>query len=178
MGRACTVCMHQDRDVIDEALVTGTPRRELARRHRLSEGAVRRHHDAHVPETLARAYASRWETVRAESLLGRLDDLAHRTDVLLKKAEAAADLRSAPGLVRELRQTLETMARMTGELRDQAQMVVLADSSAFKAVAAAVLSVLEPHPELRGRVAEALRALPPEPPHQAMGPAAAASEAR
>jgi hypothetical protein len=110
----------------------------------------------------------RWETVRGRRCWGRLDDLAHRTDVLLRKAERAADLRSAPGLVRELRQTLETMARMTGELRDQAQMVVLADWSAFKAVAAAVLAVLEPHPGLRGRVAGALRA----------GPVAAASEAR
>jgi hypothetical protein len=115
--------------------------------------------------------------VRGRRCWGRLDDLAHRTDVLLRKAERAADLRSAPGLVRELRQTLETMARMTGELRDQAQMVVLADSSAFKAVAAAVLAVLEPHPGLRGRVAGALRALPAEPPQRA-GPVAAASEAR
>ncbi len=111
----------------------------------------------------------RWETVWGRRCWGRLDDLAHRTDVLLRKAERAADLRSAPGLVRELRQTLETMARMTGELRDQAQMVVLTDSLAFKAVAAAVLAVLEPHPGLRG--------LPAEPPQRA-GPVAAASEAR
>jgi hypothetical protein len=49
------VCDHPERHSIDEALVSGTPYRSVAKRFGLSESAVYRHKAEHLPAHLLKA---------------------------------------------------------------------------------------------------------------------------
>jgi hypothetical protein len=55
MPRRCTVCDHLGRYDIDEALVSGTPYRSVAKRFGLSESVVYCHQTEHLPAHLLKA---------------------------------------------------------------------------------------------------------------------------
>lgn len=69
---ACSICSHPARAAIDAGIVTGAPLRGLARTHRVSLSALRRHRDAgHLPKVTVDG-AKEAETVRAVDLLKQL----------------------------------------------------------------------------------------------------------
>jgi hypothetical protein len=69
MPRRCTVCDHPERNGIDEALVSGTPYRSVAKRFGLSESAVYRHKGEHLPAHLFKAREPE-EMAQADNCLG------------------------------------------------------------------------------------------------------------
>jgi hypothetical protein len=88
MPRRCTVCDHLERHGIDEALVSGTPYRSVAKRFELSESAVYRHKVEHLPAHLLKAREAE-EAARADDLLDQVRHLqAHALDIL-ERAEKA-----------------------------------------------------------------------------------------
>ena len=54
-GQTCTVCVHEAKEAIDQALVAGGSRRTIANQYGLSDAAVRRHRENHLPATLVKA---------------------------------------------------------------------------------------------------------------------------
>ena len=53
--RACTVCIHPEREDIDKALVEGIAFPALIAQYRVSKDALSRHKHNHLPKTLAKA---------------------------------------------------------------------------------------------------------------------------
>ena len=49
MPRVCTICVHQQRTLIEQAMVADQPNRAIAREWRVSKDAVRRHKAGHLP---------------------------------------------------------------------------------------------------------------------------------
>ncbi|MFN2569040.1 MAG: hypothetical protein ABR564_05495 [Candidatus Dormibacteria bacterium] len=113
MARACSVCIHPDRQAIDN---DRSPSRRLAAHYQLSEAAIRRHRVAHVPH-LPGDGARRTGSIPASDLAVQLrhaEELLaevrrHRQDLLdrLVAAETgAAELRrlvaQAAGMPRAL----------------------------------------------------------------------------
>lgn len=71
---ACTVCAHPERDALEAGLVTDASLRGLARAHRVSASALRRHRDGgHLPEVKL-DQAEEAKATRAEDLLKRAGD--------------------------------------------------------------------------------------------------------
>jgi transposase-like protein len=88
MPRRCTMCGHPERHSIDEALVSGTPYRSVAKRFGLSESAVYRHKVEHLPAHLLKAREVE-EVAQADDLLEQVRTLqAHALDIL-ERAEKA-----------------------------------------------------------------------------------------
>ena len=77
MPRRCTVCDHPERHGIDEALVSGTPYRSVAKRSGLSESAVYRHKGDNLPAHLFKARKPE-EMAQADNCLG-MDERSVRT---------------------------------------------------------------------------------------------------
>jgi hypothetical protein len=154
MPRACTVCVHADRPAIDQALVNGKGIRETSALFRVSEDALSRHKEGHIPETLARA-AEAEEVARADGLLGQLATLQADARRIGGKAETAGDLRTALAGIRELVRIVELTAKMIGELDDRPQVNVLV-APEWLTVRAALLEALRPYPEARQAVARRL----------------------
>ena len=157
MPRPCSICAHPDRAAIDRALVAGEPFRGIARTYRVSEDAVARHRESHLPEKLAKAEAAA-EVAEATDLLREVRALRSKAYALLLKAEAAGDIRTALAGVREARGCLELLAELEGEL-DRRPTINLLVAPEWLMVRSAMLDALRPFPDARTAVANRLIAL-------------------
>src|SRR5215471_1235629 len=116
MPRTCTICRHEKRQEIDEALVAGEAFRNIAKRFESSWQAVRRHKE-HLSVKLVKA-AERREDRHANSLIDQVDALAARTKALLdevfpeqKQKGQKVNPRDVAAAVREVRETLRLTAQ-------------------------------------------------------------------
>ncbi len=114
MGRPCSVCTNPRRKEIDEALLTGTPYRDIARRFQTSTAAAHRH-SRHVQNALA-AVASEDPVAYGRTVLAQVRILTERAVRILDRAENEGELRAATGAIREARTCLELVARLEGQI--------------------------------------------------------------
>jgi hypothetical protein len=152
--RRCTVCDHPERHGIDEALVSGTPYRSVAKRFGLSESAVYRHKTEHLPAHLLKAKEVE-EVAQADDLLEQVRHLQAHALGILERAEKAGDLRTALAAISQARGNLELLGKLAGELDDRPQVNVLV-SPEWLELRTVIVGALEPHPAVRGAVLRAL----------------------
>jgi hypothetical protein len=151
MPRRCTVCAHPEVEAIDTALVAGEPYRSVANRYEsLSQAAVQRHEENHLPATLAKAKDA-LEISRADDLLASVRGLQGRALSILGKAEEAGELRTALSAIREARGNLELLAKLLGEL-DERPVVNLNVSPEWLELRTVIVGALDAHPDARGAV--------------------------
>jgi len=153
----CKICSRPDRAEIDQILAEGRmSNRTLATKCGVSEAAVRRHKENHLPALLAKAEEAK-EVARADDLLSQVQNLQARTLAILQTAEAQDDLRTALAAIREARGNLELLGKLAGQLHDQeVKVAVLVQSPDWLALRAAILLALDPYPDARLAVAGAL----------------------
>jgi hypothetical protein len=157
MPRRCTVCDHNERHGIDEALVTGAPYRSVAKRFSLSESAVYRHKSEHLPAHLSKAREAE-DVAKADDLLDQVRSLqAHAFDIL-ERAEKAGDLRTALAAISQARGNLELLGKLAGEL-DERPVVNLNVSPEWLELRAVIVGALEPHPAAHTAILRALESV-------------------
>lgn len=156
MARSCTICGHEDRPAIDQALVSGVANRTIATRYGVSEQAVRRHAADHLPLRLQLAQAAQ-DATEGDRLLAELVALQRRAMKLLTQAEQAGDLRAAASLIGQARSTLETLAELRGQLdrRPQVNVSIVAHPD-FRTFLGVILTALDAHPSARLALTAAL----------------------
>ncbi len=154
MPRRCTVCTHDKRDEIDQALVARQPFRAIARQHGVSKDALVRHSDDHLPAALVRAQEAT-EAAQADALLALVCDLRDRAIGILDTAEAEEDLKAAISAIREARGCVELLAKLAGQLKDAPTVNILI-SAEWRGRQTVILKALEPHAAAKLAVAEAL----------------------
>lgn len=115
MPRVCTACAHAEHESLDLALIRGEPMRRIAAEHGLSETAVRRHAEKHLPAALVTANEAR-EACRGERLLAEAMALQGKALELVARAEAEGDVRAAVVALKEARECVEFRARIGAEL--------------------------------------------------------------
>jgi hypothetical protein len=112
----CTACKHPKRPEIDAALVAGTPSlRNIAEQVGLSTPALFRH-KAHIPAALAKAKHAA-EVAQADTLLQRVESLIAQARDITEKALAANEFAAAIRGLGEVRQCLELLGELSGELQ-------------------------------------------------------------
>ncbi len=165
MPRKCTICTHAKRAEINRALVAGEKYRNIAEQFRVTLAPLVRHRDDHIPAALVKAKEAA-EVAQADNLLAQVCDLRDRAVVILDKAEAADDLRSAIAAIREARGCVELLGKLAGQLKD-APTLNLFVTAEWKTVQVAILQALLPHPDARQAVVAALdmTTTPHEPGH-------------
>ena len=157
MPRRCTVCTHDRRGEIDQALVARQPFRHIAAQHRVSTSALVRHSDDHLPAALVKAQEAS-EAAQADNLLAQVVDLRGRAISILDTAVATDDLRVALGAIREARGCLELLGKLAGQIQDGPTVNILV-SAEWRGLQNAILAALGPHAEARLAVASALSKL-------------------
>lgn len=154
MAKPCSVCIHIARREIDRALLENVPLRSVAAKHGVSVTALHRHKNGHIPPALAQA-AEAQEVADADSLLEQLQALRARADAITAQAEQTGDLRTALAGIREMRATLEVLLEVQGELQ-RAPYINIAVSAEWAQLRTVIVQALEPYPDARRAVAEAL----------------------
>lgn len=178
MALQCSICSHPKREEIDRAILSGEPVRAVARQFGVSRSALNRHkNNGHLSKAIARATAKEAglvvsdgaptpgpQEIRAArevavggALIEQMRDLLATARRLLTSAETQDDLRAAAPLLGQVRQTLETIGKITGEIpRDGGATVnvnlIEQQNNQFQTIVLEVMC-----PECRERVAARLR---------------------
>src|SRR5262245_17520800 len=114
MPRTCSVCRNPRRDSINEALLTGQSLRNVAERFGTSVTSLHRHRKE-IPKKIVKATEAR-DIVLGDTLLSQVQGLIEKAVAILERAEASGDDRCALQAVREVRETLHLLGKITGEL--------------------------------------------------------------
>src|SRR5450756_397126 len=101
MPRACTVCVHPEREAIDAALVSGTAYTVIARTYEVGREAVRRHANRHLSAALAALRAPTQAGSRAP-LSERIETLIDRCETMFAAAASEGRTTQALAVVKEL----------------------------------------------------------------------------
>lgn len=153
MPRPCTICTHPTRAAIDQALVGGESAPKLAAKYRVSDDALTRHR-AHIPPALAKAQGVA-ETRQALDVVVQLRAINAATLAILKAARDADDHKLALLAIDRVQRQIELQARLLGELDDRPQINILVNPQWIE-LRATILQALQPYPEARDALAEAL----------------------
>jgi hypothetical protein len=154
MPRSCTICSHESRDAIEDAVIAGTPKRRIASRYGVTERAVRHHTREHLPALLALARDAE-RAARADSLLDRIEALQSRTLAILEATEETHDHCVALAAIREARGNLELIGEVTKEL-DRTPTLNLHLNPEWLELRTTIVGALDHHPEARGAVLRAI----------------------
>jgi hypothetical protein len=155
MPRSCTICTHPERDVIEQALITGQPFRYIAARYGTSATALFRHKQDHLPVALVSAQEAE-AVAHGDSLLEQVRALQTKALTILARAEAAGQLTVALQAVREARGCLALLAQLLGELHQGPTVNVLL-APEWQCLRATIIAALAPFPEARQAVTHTLQ---------------------
>lgn len=163
MVRTCTVCTHKALDEINKRLLSGEPYRSIAKQFKISDSAVFRHKESHIPELLSKSKDIE-ETLKADSLTQQIGDIREKIKSLLQQAIDADNLRDAHNFVGDTLRQIELEAKLLGQIQEQNINVNLAQvniyqSPEWSAVGLILTRILGPYPDVRAEVARELKAL-------------------
>lgn len=150
MAQQCVTCAHPALDEINIALASGPCTSALSERFGVGQDALRRHRRAHLTPALVRVAATRRNEGTAISAHDRLESLYDRIDRYLDRIEAKGGIQGVAAVLAECRRTLETIAKMQGELDERPTTTVnLLSSPAVTELMGRLLMALQPFPEAR-----------------------------
>lgn len=154
MAMKCSVCGHPELEAINKALVSGQSNRSVAAKYNLSVTSVRRHKENHLPKSLVKAQA-RKEIVQADSVMGDVSMIRSRLLTLLDIAEREGDIKNTCTVIKELRSTIELLAKVSGELETKTEINIIQNNTWIE-IRTCVIDALKPYPEARRAVIHAL----------------------
>jgi len=154
MPKKCPVCVHGERQEIEKALLGSETLHQVAQRFALPKWSLYRHKQRHLPRQLKKAQEAK-EMIQADSLLRQMLYLQSRALNILMTAEVAGELKTALGAIREARGNLELLAKLQGELAQEGTINILV-MPAWVSLRTIILRTLEPYPEARLKLSQAL----------------------
>ncbi len=154
MGRDCSVCVHEDRNIIDQRLISGTPTRQIADEFGVGRESVNRHKKNHLPVELLKSKRLA-EISAADNLIERVESLFDKALSLLGQAEGEKKFSATASLLKEARSSLELIGKISGELKS-GTVVNLTYSPQWTELRNVLITTLEPHPEIKAEVVQAL----------------------
>lgn len=116
MGRHCSVCLHPKLGEIDAVLVAGAAYRSVAQQFAASPHAMFRHRRDHLPATLKKAKRTA-EMAHADKLVAEIESTKADVRRIAKAAEDSGDLRTVLAAYRELREGIELLGKLAGNVR-------------------------------------------------------------
>src|SRR5262245_14910034 len=166
--RLCKTCEHLKRPEIDRRLATGEPSTRIAHDYGLSGSSVHRHRknclklgsSNQIRKDTARGSAAVALLPSKESLGSAYTDLQARIDEIVTEAQRQGSLNIAISGLNSIRQTLESIARLTGHLQPAGTQVNVAVQTNVNAGAAQIaerlIEAFDRQPELKAQIARAL----------------------
>lgn len=111
MSMACTICTHDKRLEIDQAIVQGKSFQSIAKSYGVDAQCVSRHAKNHLSRQLLKHDEIR-DRINSGRILDEVEDLLTRTKRILRDSEADNQRGMALGAIREIRSTLEFLSKL------------------------------------------------------------------
>jgi hypothetical protein len=105
--KPCMVCEHPEKATIEDALLRKVACAKLGTQYGLSSSAIWRH-KKHLGRSVV--------CIGERPLLDRLEALMNRLENIAQKAETSKDWKAAIAGMREIRESIELLARLTGAM--------------------------------------------------------------
>jgi hypothetical protein len=145
----CSICDHPQADAIDRALVRETPLSKLEKQFGVTGTSLRRHKKAHSNPALKAVHRKQEREGTAHSVLNELNDAIRHMKAILGASVKAGLVGQSLATNRELRQNLEFLARLTGQLDDRATTTInLVTTSEWTRLRTRLLTALIPYPDV------------------------------
>ena len=167
MSRKCSTCQHVKRAEIDRRLAAGEPNNQIAKDYQISPSSLHRHRANCLG--LASSNAIMKETARGTAAVACLPskedlnrsyfDLLDQIDEIVAQAKAEGSLKIALSGLNSIRQTLDSLSRLSGFDRQGTQVNVAVQTNVnieLAAVAERIIQKFDHEPELKARIAQAL----------------------
>ena len=167
MSRKCSTCQHVKRAEIDRRLAAGEPNNQIAKDYQISPSSLHRHRSNCLE--LASSNAIMKETARGTAAVACLPskedlnrsyfDLRDQIDEIVAQARDKGSLQIALSGLNSIRQTLDSLSRLSGFDRQGTQVNVAVQTNVnieLAAVAERIIQKFDHEPELKARIAQAL----------------------
>lgn len=158
MPRACTVCQHPKVAEINAQLaIEANSNQRIANQYRLKEGAVRRHRLNHLPKEVIKARQVQ-EGLNADAIWKQLQVINTTTLNILKSARDKGDHDLALRAIARAEKQAELIMKLLGELDESPQVnLTIVNSQQWIDMRTVLLAALQPYPDARVAVAQALQ---------------------
>jgi hypothetical protein len=167
MSRKCSTCQHVKRAEIDRRLAAGEPNSQIAQDYGINPSSLHRHRTNCL--RLASSNAIMKETARGtaavvclpskDELGAAYADLKRRIDQIVRQAEAEGSLKVALSGLNNIRQTLDSLSRLSGFDHQGTQVNVAVQTNVhleIRAIAQRLIQEFDREPELKARIARTL----------------------
>ena len=154
-GRYCETCGHPECNDINLALLSGETLRSIAQRTGLSHSSISRHKLNCLPQDLLQARLSK-NLLDSDFLLAKASKLFRAVEQALEKAQQTGTTSSVLAAAREIRPTLELLAKFSTQSKTTTEQPDIRITAEFSGLRTAILAALQPYPEARVAVAAAL----------------------
>ena len=167
MSRKCSTCQHVKRAEIDRRLAAGEPNNQIAKDYQISPSSLYRHRANCLG--LASSNAIMKETARGTAAVACLPSkedlncsyfgLLDQIDEIVAQAKAKGSLQIALSGLNSIRQTLDSLSRLSGFDRQGTQVNVAVQTNVhfeIRAIAQRLIREFDHEPELKARIAQAL----------------------
>ncbi|SCL75743.1 hypothetical protein L21_1655 [Methanoculleus chikugoensis] len=155
MARQCTICTHPQRAEIDQAIVSGEKYRSISQRFDVSEAAIGRH-KKHI--SAAVVDAERQKAVSGTAKM--LKELSRGFDSLARaanRAEEEGDDKKMAYLWKTAGDLAKPLLQIAGDLPGDGTTINIYQSPQWLKIQAVIFRELQPYPDIRVRLAEALK---------------------
>lgn len=110
----CSVCLSPHADAVDTALLRGESAESLSKLTGLGVSSLKRHRAKCLPERVREAMVvTEVEALTPEQLLAQVAEVQTKALRLVHDSELAGDIRERAGALRELRSTVELLAKLS-----------------------------------------------------------------
>ena len=167
MSRKCSTCQHVKRAEIDRRLAAGEPNNQIAKDYQISPSSLHRHRANCLG--LASSNAIMKETARGTAAVACLPskedlnrsyfDLLDRIDEIVAQAKAKGSLQIALSGLNSIRQTLDSLSRLSGFDRQGTQVNVAVQTNVgvdLSDFAERLIRKFDHEPDMKGRIAAAI----------------------
>ena len=167
MARKCSTCQHIKRAKIDRRLAAGEPGEQIARDYDLNPSSLHRHRTNCLK--LSSSNAIMKEVSRGTAAVACLPskddlgtayfDLRSRIDQIVTQAQQQGSLPVALSGLNSIRQTLDSLSRLSGFDRQGSQVNVAVQTNVnvdLTRIAERLINKFDHEPELKARIAQAL----------------------
>jgi hypothetical protein len=167
MARKCGTCQHIKRAEIDRRLAAGEPGGPIARDYDLNPSSLHRHRtnclnlssSNAIMKEVSRGTAAVACLPTKEDLSTGYFELGARIDQIVTQAEQQGSLQVALSGLNSIRQTLDSLSRLSGFDRQGTQVNVAVQTNVnlnLTQIAERVIGKFDREPELKARIAQAL----------------------